>query len=203
MPRIKYRTCTLTDFPISIRLTSLALWQSNDCPSASKATLMNMDKYIMWIHYERLHNHNKAKDNKTVCIFFGIYCTAAYNFRLCFYAFLRPPHYPIFDTSLAIYMQRYILVLIYNNASHSLSPFALPSVSIKWHAIRIMSVSINFTLVAIRRWWKPCNKGRLMDGGDLVRKIQTLKCRSNASLGLNYYCARQLIITGCLVINTV
>ena len=52
---------TLTDFPISIRLTLLALWQSNDCPSASKATLMNMDKYFMWIHYERLHNHNKAK----------------------------------------------------------------------------------------------------------------------------------------------
>ena len=66
--------CTLTDFPISIRLTSLALWQSNDCPSASKATLMNMDKYVMWIHYERLHNHNKAKHNKTVCIFLGIYC---------------------------------------------------------------------------------------------------------------------------------
>ena len=39
---------TLTDFPISIRLTSLALWQSNDCPSASKATLMNMAKYFMW-----------------------------------------------------------------------------------------------------------------------------------------------------------
>ena len=65
---------TLTDFPISIRLTLLALWQSNDCPSASKATLMNMDKYLMWIHYERLHNHNKAKHNKTVCIFLGIYC---------------------------------------------------------------------------------------------------------------------------------
>ena len=65
---------TLTDFPLSIRLTSLALWQSNDCPSASKATLMNMDKYFMWIHYERLHNHNKAKHNKTVCIFLGIYC---------------------------------------------------------------------------------------------------------------------------------
>ena len=65
---------TLTGFPISIRLTSLALWQSNDCPSASKATLMNMDKYFMWIHYERLHNHNKAKHNKTVCIFLGIYC---------------------------------------------------------------------------------------------------------------------------------
>ena len=67
---------TLTDFPISIRLTSLALWQSNDCPSASKATLMNMDKHFMWIHYERLHNHNKAKHNKTVCIFLGIYCIA-------------------------------------------------------------------------------------------------------------------------------
>ena len=65
---------TLTDFPISIRLNSLALWQSNDCPCASKATLMNIDKYFMWIHYERLHNHNKAKHNKTVCIFLGIYC---------------------------------------------------------------------------------------------------------------------------------
>ena len=68
---------TLTDFPISIRLTSLALWQSNDCPSTSKATLMNMDEYFMWIHYERLHNHNKAKHNKTVCIFLGIYCIYA------------------------------------------------------------------------------------------------------------------------------
>ena len=48
------------------------LW--DDCPSASKATLMNMDKYFMWIQYERLHNHNKAKHNKTVCIFLGIYC---------------------------------------------------------------------------------------------------------------------------------
>ena len=65
---------TLTDFPISIRVTSLALWQYNDCPSASKATLMNMDKYFMWINYERLHNHNKAKHHKTVCIFLGIYC---------------------------------------------------------------------------------------------------------------------------------
>ena len=71
---------TLTDFPISIRLTSLALWQSNDCPSASKATLMNMDKYFMWIHYERWHNHNKAKHNKTVCIFLGIYCTHHYSY---------------------------------------------------------------------------------------------------------------------------
>ena len=76
---------TLTDFPISIRLTSLALWQSNDCSSASKETLMNMDKYFMWIHYERLHNHNKAKHNKTVCIFLGIYC----KFKVVMCACLR------------------------------------------------------------------------------------------------------------------
>ena len=68
---------TLTDVPISIRLTSLALWQSNDCPSTSKATLMNTDKYFMWIPYERLHNHNKAKHNETVCIFLEIYCSEA------------------------------------------------------------------------------------------------------------------------------
>ena len=82
---------TLTDFPISIRLTSLALWQSNDCPSASKATLMNMDTYFMWIHYERLHNHNKAKHNKTVCIFLGIYCISmlCFSFYCAYFAFLQ------------------------------------------------------------------------------------------------------------------
>ena len=72
----------LTDFPIFIRLTLLALWQSNDCPSASKATLTNMDKYFMWIHCERLHNHNKAKHNKTLCIFLGIYCTTPKTVRI-------------------------------------------------------------------------------------------------------------------------
>ena len=33
-----------------------------------------MNKYFMLIHYERLHNHNNAKHNKTVYIFLGIYC---------------------------------------------------------------------------------------------------------------------------------
>ena len=80
---------------ISIRLTSLALWQSNDCPSASKATLMNMDKYFMWIHYERLHNHNKAKHNKTVCIFLGIYCiqTSSFSHRWQRLPFMRKQHW--------------------------------------------------------------------------------------------------------------
>ena len=85
---------TLTDFPISIRLTSLALWQSNDCPSASKATLMNMDKYFLWVHYERLHNHNKAKHNKTVRIFLGIYCMS-----FIIYSFIKTfRHYFLFQT---------------------------------------------------------------------------------------------------------
>ena len=91
---------TLTDFPISIRLTSLALWQSNDCPSASKATLMNMDKYFMWIHYERLHNHNKAKHNKTVCIFLEIYCsfTVIVESLMCWPPFSNryPPLHEVF-----------------------------------------------------------------------------------------------------------
>ena len=43
-------------------------------PVPAKQPSMNMDKYFMWIHYERLHNHNKAKHNKTVCIFVGMYC---------------------------------------------------------------------------------------------------------------------------------
>ena len=57
----------------------------NNCPSASKATLMNMDKYFMWIHYERLHNHNKAKHNKTVCIFLGIYCILSWQRAAAWY----------------------------------------------------------------------------------------------------------------------
>ena len=80
---------TLADFPISIRLTSLALRQSNNCPSASKATLMNLDKYFMWIHYERLHNHNKAKHNKTVCIFLGIYCMLPLSYTSTFSSVFR------------------------------------------------------------------------------------------------------------------
>ena len=74
---------------------------ANDCPSASKATLMNMDKYFMWIHYEWFHNHNKAKHNKTVCIFLGIYCTdklyhdTAYNTSslMSFYHAMTGLHY--------------------------------------------------------------------------------------------------------------
>ena len=50
-----------------------------------------MDKYFMWIHYERLHNHNIAKHNKTVCIFLGIYCKFIAYSLCCFL-----PMLPIF-----------------------------------------------------------------------------------------------------------
>ena len=99
---------TLTDLPISIRLTSLALWQSNDCPSASKAILMNMDKYFMWIHYERLHNHNKAKHNKTVCIFLGIYCMVClwpvYRKVVCV---MTAPHILLLTHACTVYPKKY------------------------------------------------------------------------------------------------
>ena len=75
---------TLTDFPISTRLTSLALWQSNDCPSASKATLMNMDEYFMGIHYERLHNHNKQNTTKPCAYFLGYTVTTVVSRWLYF-----------------------------------------------------------------------------------------------------------------------
>ena len=63
---------TLTDLSIytSTRLTLLVLWQSNDCPSASKATLLNTRKFLKWIHHERLHNHNK-QSTKPCASFLG------------------------------------------------------------------------------------------------------------------------------------
>ena len=103
---------TLTDFPISIRLTSLALWQSKDCPSASKATLMNMNKYFMWIHYERLHNHNKAKHNKTVCIFLGIYCMLPYG-RLTSLALWQSKDCPSASKATLMNMDKYFMWIHY------------------------------------------------------------------------------------------
>ena len=110
---------TLTDFPISIRLTSLALWQSNDCPSASKATLMNMDKYFMWNQYERLHNRNKAKHNKTVCIFLGIYCM-----------FLTRPAVNMTLNIIDIYRVRYTVKPVYND--HLMEYFSAFWSSSRW-----------------------------------------------------------------------
>ena len=101
---------TLTDFPISIRLTSLALWQSNDCPSASKATLMNMDEYFMWIHYERLYNHNKTKHNKTVCIFLGIYCKCSTNTLILFLTSQGHRQQQYWQCAVQIYKDRLIYV---------------------------------------------------------------------------------------------
>ena len=130
---------TLTDFPISIRLTSLALWQSNDCPNASKATLMNMDKYFMWIHYERLRNHNKAKHNTTVCIFLEIYCTCQLYSK---------PHYTgVIMTQMTAQMTSLTVVdsIVYSGADQ------------RKHQI---SASLAFVRGIHRAWWIPRTKGR-------------------------------------------
>ena len=58
--------------PISSRVTSLALGQSHDCPSASEATLKNMDTRIHTHNSFHLYNNNKTKHDKTLRIFYGI-----------------------------------------------------------------------------------------------------------------------------------
>ena len=139
---------TLTDFPIPIRLTSLALWQSNDCPSASKATLINMDKYFMWMHCERLHNHNQAKHNKAVCIFLGMYCTVTLCFRqtdarndiaislwkcIVWYFFL------LIETNIPVHFCNCNMYLFFCVEPHSISHFILSSV---WICILIVQLSL-------------------------------------------------------------
>ena len=58
--------------PISFRVTSLALGQSYDCPSACEVILKNMGKPIQW----NIMNYDitETKPIKTMCIFHGIYC---------------------------------------------------------------------------------------------------------------------------------
>ena len=62
---------TLTDFPISIRLTSMALWQSNDCPSASKATLTNMDNTSCEFIMNDCITTTKQSTTKPIAYFLG------------------------------------------------------------------------------------------------------------------------------------
>ena len=78
---------TLTDFPISIRLTSLALWQSNDCPSASKATLMNMDKYFIMNDYITTTKQSTTKP----CAYFLGYTVFICTSVVCLYCNVPAP----------------------------------------------------------------------------------------------------------------
>ena len=134
---------TLTDFPISTRLTSLALWQSNDCPSASKATLMNMDEYFMWIHYERLHNHNKAKHNKTVCIFLGIYCIrgSLYSGGVCYCSWSGKKGKAVFHY---IMIKRFL---------HHLPFVGNPSVIRGFHSLRVFNKELWHFASSYKRCW--------------------------------------------------
>ena len=51
---------------IFFRVTSLALGQSYDCPSANEAILKNMDKNFTRIHQKLWYNHNKTKHNEVM-----------------------------------------------------------------------------------------------------------------------------------------
>ena len=64
---------TLTDFPISIRLTSLALWQSNDCPSARWIWINTSCEFIM----NDCITTTKQSTTKLCAYFLGytVYCT--------------------------------------------------------------------------------------------------------------------------------
>ena len=85
---------TLTGFPISIRLTLLALWQSNDCPNASKATLMNTScEFIM----NDCITTTKQSTTKPCAYFLG-YTVWHFIIKLvplCKKKVLSPFHYPI------------------------------------------------------------------------------------------------------------
>ena len=149
---------TLTDFPISIRLTSLALWQSNDCPSASKATLMNMDKYFMWIHYERLHNHNKAKHNKTVCIFLGIYCIRETTLLLFWHPLVLDHQQELcWPRILLELLQRFLLSMISNIFFANTTVFKITSWNLVLLAVPLVATDIfNSMKQTTSRWQQAC-----------------------------------------------
>ena len=59
------------DLPISLRVTSLALGQSYDFPSAREVTLkIGVNKSYAPFEYHMIQN--KTKHDKTVCIFYGL-----------------------------------------------------------------------------------------------------------------------------------
>ena len=159
-------------FPISIRLTSLALWQSNDCPSASKATLMNMDKYFMWIHYERLHNHNKAKHNKTVCIFLGIYCIGRHYVAVRVFVLRKRtdrPHHRIYHKFGKYWNSWYTTWC---------SPWELRT-SYTWLCLFCTALcKISFW------WWPPGDYGPNACKGPILLQICHLQFKSNEMLSL-------------------
>ena len=148
---------TLTDFPISIRLTSLALWQSNDCPSASKATLMNMDKYFMWIHYERLHNHNKAKHNKTVCIFLGIYCILLISPSNTIVEFVLLSQKPLFrvDSAFRYPLVDKVIKMRASNTRGTLTFLFMANTCSDIYLHWVLFIQYIATLSLRERWW--CN----------------------------------------------
>ena len=68
----------LCELTMSFKVTSLALGQSYDCPSASEVTLNDIGKIIQ--------NLSTAKHNKTliICMILGMYCSRVkHSLNLC------------------------------------------------------------------------------------------------------------------------
>ena len=72
--------------PISLRVTSLALGQSHDCPSANEVTLKYMGKVSRNLTTTK---HNKTKD---VCIILWMYCVCwcVYEYAHIIHPYIHP-----------------------------------------------------------------------------------------------------------------
>ena len=60
--------------PIPFKVISFALGWWYECPTVNKATRKNIGKCVTWMHKNWWYIYHKRKHNKTVCIFYEIYC---------------------------------------------------------------------------------------------------------------------------------
>ena len=74
--------------PISFRVTSLALGQSYDCPSANETTLNDMGKSITSSR-KGCYDYNKTKHNKIICILYGMYSGPWFNIKMSSYQYRK------------------------------------------------------------------------------------------------------------------
>ena len=141
-----------------------------------------MDKCIMWIHYEWLYNHNKAKHNKTVCIFLGIYCTTTRPIPKCkeymyeipgpILKLAKPASRLGHDRKLRVgvgvggYWRVHQIFTVYpKKYAHSLLCFALLWLCnrLKWIHMKYLSIFIRVALLALPQcqWSKPGGYGKI------------------------------------------
>ena len=62
-----------------LQVSSLPFGLLYDFPSASEATLKNMDGKATWSNENKWYNHNETKHNETLRKVYGIYCNSRLN----------------------------------------------------------------------------------------------------------------------------